>query len=180
MAINLYNQYMDKEFYMNMALDLAKEAFLAGETPVGCVITGPDGEILGQGRNEAAAKKNTLYHAEIIAINEASGKIGDFRLNDCTMYVTIEPCPMCAGAIVMSRIGTLVYGAKNPKAGCAGSVLNILDNAGFNHRVKVSGGVLAQECGSLMTEFFRENFRKHSNCATEAEVFCKNKPEENP
>ncbi|MCL2703947.1 MAG: nucleoside deaminase [Defluviitaleaceae bacterium] len=150
---------MDHEYYMNIALDEAKAAFSDNETPIGCVIA-LGGEIIGRGRNMVAAKRNSLYHAEIIAINGACGAIGDWRLSEAVLYVTIEPCPMCAGAIVMSRVGTVVFGARNPKAGCAGSIYNLLDDARFNHRVNLVAGVLAEECGSLMTEFFRNHLNK--------------------
>jgi len=135
-------------------------AFNNTETPIGCVITDGEGNIIGKGRNMVAEKRNSLYHAEIIAINEACEKIGDWRLNECTLYVTIEPCPMCAGAILMSRIGRVVYGAKNPKAGCVGSMYNLLEDSRFNHVVEIIDGVMAEECGAFMTRFFRERLGK--------------------
>lgn len=143
------------ETYMRLALREAKAAFKSGEVPVGCVIVDESGHVVAKGRNRNAAKKNALHHAEIIAINRASARIGDFRLTGLTLFVTIEPCPMCAGAIIMSRISRVVYGAKNPKAGCAGSILDVLGETRFNHRAEVTGGVLADECGSLMTDYFR-------------------------
>ena len=144
------------EYYMRQALFEARAAFADEEVPVGCVIVDAVGNVIGRGRNCVARKRNSLYHAEVIAIHEACEKIGDWRLSEATMFVTIEPCPMCAGSIVMARVGTVVYGAPNKKAGCAGSILNVLNEPRFNHRVNVVGGVLAQECGELMTEFFRK------------------------
>ena len=110
--------------------------------------------------NSRNIKKNTLAHAEILAINKASKVLGDWRLEDCTMYVTLEPCPMCAGAIVQARIPRVVIGSMNPKAGCAGSVLNLLQQDGLNHQVEITKGVLAEECSGLMTSFFRELRKK--------------------
>ena len=117
-------------------------------------------KIIARGYNKRNMKKNTLAHAEILAINKASKVLGDWRLEDCTMYVTLEPCPMCAGAIVQARIPRVVIGSMNPKAGCAGSVLNLLQQDGLNHQVEVTKGVLAEECSGLMTSFFRELRKK--------------------
>ena len=124
-----------------------------------CVIVHED-KIIARGYNKRNMKKNTLAHAEILAINKASKVLGDWRLEDCTMYVTLEPCPMCAGAIVQARIPRVVIGSMNPKAGCAGSVLNLLQQDGLNHQVEVTKGVLAEECSGLMTSFFRELRKK--------------------
>lgn len=146
---------MDHEMYMREAYRLAKKAYRQEETPIGCVIV-RDGRIIGKGYNRRNKKKNSLAHAEIIAISQACKKVGDWRLEDCTMYVTLEPCPMCAGAIVQARMPQVVIGARNPKAGCAGSVINILDMDGFNHRVELVEGVMREECEQLMTGFFRE------------------------
>ena len=151
---------MNHEFYMNLALEEAKTAFVETETPIGCVIVS-NGIIIGKGHNKTAQMHNPLYHAEIIAINEACKNVKDWRLQDATLYVTIEPCPMCAGAILMSRIETVVFGAKNPKAGCAGSIYNLLEDTRFNHRVNLAHGVLAEECGGIMTRFFREHLNKY-------------------
>ena len=129
------------------------------ETPIGCVIVHED-KIIARGYNKRNMKKNTLAHAEILAINKASKVLGDWRLEDCTMYVTLEPCPMCAGAIVQARIPRVVIGSMNPKAGCAGSVLNLLQQDGLNHQVEITKGVLAEECSGLMTSFFRELRKK--------------------
>ncbi len=146
---------MDHEMYMREAYRLAKKAYRQEETPIGCVIV-RDGRIIGKGYNRRNKKKNSLAHAEIMAISQACKKVGDWRLEDCTMYVTLEPCPMCAGAIVQARMPQVVIGARNPKAGCAGSVINILDMDGFNHRVELVDGVMREECEQLMTGFFRE------------------------
>jgi len=149
---------MDCEFYMKEALAEARLALMSDEVPVGCVVVF-ENEIIGRGHNLRMTKKNVLAHAEIIAINEACRKIGDWRLEGCTLFVTTEPCPMCAGAIVQARVPEVVFGVANPKAGCAGSVLNILSEPRFNHQVNVTGGVLADECGQVMKEFFGR-FRK--------------------
>jgi len=146
-------------YFMREAVAEAHLALDKNEVPIGCVIT-LNGEIIGRGHNENKTRKSVLYHAEITAISQASEIVGDWRLEDCTLYVTIEPCPMCAGAIVQSRIKRVVFGARNPKAGCGGSVLNILNEPRFNHHVEVEEGVLAEECGGVMSEFFR-NFRQN-------------------
>lgn len=143
------------ESYMREALRLAKKAYRREETPIGCVIV-HEGKIIGRGYNKRNRQKRVLAHAEIIAIDKASRHIGDWRLEDCTMYVTLEPCPMCAGAIVQARIPEVVIGARNPKAGCAGSVLNLFDVRGFNHRVKLREGLMEEECRTMMTGFFKE------------------------
>ena len=147
------------ESFMKQAVKQAKKAYDKLETPIGCVIVHED-KIIARGYNKRNMKKNTLAHAEILAINKASKVLGDWRLEDCTMYVTLEPCPMCAGAIVQARIPHVVIGSMNPKAGCAGSVLNILQQDGLNHQVEITKGVLAEECSGLMTSFFRELRKK--------------------
>ena len=147
------------ESFMKQAVKQAKKAYDKLETPIGCVIVHED-KIIARGYNKRNMKKNTLAHAEILAINKASKVLGDWRLEDCTMYVTLEPCPMCAGAIVQARIPRGVIGSMNPKAGCAGSVLNLLQQDGLNHQVEVTKGVLAEECSGLMTSFFRELRKK--------------------
>jgi tRNA(adenine34) deaminase len=144
---------MTDDIYMKEALAEARKAFDNGEVPIGCVIV-RGGETIARAANERTLRKNALAHAEIAAIGQACDIVGDWRLEDCVLYVTIEPCPMCAGAIIQARIPKVVYGAKNPKAGCAGSVLNILNEPRFNHQPKVIGGVLEGECGALMSEFF--------------------------
>ena len=144
-----------QEKYMKAALKQAQKAYGLGEVPIGCVIV-HEGKIIGRGYNRRNTDKNTLAHAEITAINKASKKIGDWRLEDCTLYVTLEPCQMCAGAIVQARIPEVVMGCMNPKAGCAGSILNILDMPEFNHQVAVTRGILEQECSDMLKAFFVE------------------------
>lgn len=146
---------MKNFFYMEKAIEQAHMAKLISEVPIGCVIVRND-EIIAAAFNRRNSKKNALYHAEIIAINEACAVVGDWRLEDCSLYVTVEPCPMCAGAIVQARIKDVIFGAKNPKAGCGGSILNILNEPRFNHRVSVTEGVMAEECAELMREHFRD------------------------
>lgn len=144
-----------QEKYMREALKQAKKAYALGEVPIGCVIVHRD-RIIGRGYNRRNTDKNTLSHAEITAINKASKYIGDWRLEECTMYVTLEPCQMCAGAIVQARIPEVVMGCMNPKAGCAGSILNILEMPQFNHQVSVTRGILEQECSDMLKLFFTE------------------------
>lgn len=144
-----------QEKYMREALRQAKKASAAGDVPIGCVIVYED-RIIARGYNKRNQQKTTLGHAEITAIQKASKKLGDWRLEGCTMYVTLEPCPMCAGAIVQARIPYVVVGAMNPKAGCAGSILNLLQIERFNHQSELVTGVLEEECRDLMKEFFRE------------------------
>lgn len=144
-----------QEKYMREALKQAKKAYALGEVPIGCVIV-YEGKIIGRGYNRRNTDKNTLCHAEITAIRKASKVIGDWRLEGCTLYVTLEPCQMCAGAIVQARIPEVVMGCMNPKAGCAGSILNILEMPEFNHQVKVSRGILEQECSDMLKTFFTE------------------------
>ena len=144
-----------QETYMKEALKQAKKAYLLGEVPIGCVIV-YQGKIIGRGYNRRNTDKNTLSHAEITAINKASKRIGDWRLEECTLYVTLEPCQMCAGAIVQARIDKVVIGSMNPKAGCAGSVLNLLEIPSFNHQVEIQKGVLEEECSHMLSSFFKE------------------------
>lgn len=144
-----------EEKYMKEALKQAKKAYALGEVPIGCVIV-HEGKIIGRGYNRRNTDKNTLAHAEITAINKASKVIGDWRLEECTLYVTLEPCQMCAGAIVQARIPEVVMGCMNPKAGCAGSILNILEMPQFNHQVKVPRGILEAECSQMLKTFFEE------------------------
>ena len=143
------------EKYMREALRQARKAYKLDETPIGCVIV-HDGQIIGRGYNRRNTDKSPLAHAEISAIKKASRKLGDWRLEECTLYVTLEPCQMCAGAIIQSRVTRVVVGCMNPKAGCAGSVLNLLDVKAFNHQAELTTGVLEEECSALMTGFFRE------------------------
>lgn len=144
-----------QEKYMRAAIKEARKASAIGEVPIGCVIE-YQGKIIGRGYNRRKTDKNTLSHAELTAIRGASKKMGDWRLEDCTLYVTLEPCQMCSGAIVQARIKTVVIGCMNPKAGCAGSILNILQMPQFNHQVEIVKGVLEEECSAMLTEFFRE------------------------
>lgn len=144
-----------EEKYMKEALKQAKKAYALEEVPIGCVIV-HEGKIIGRGYNRRNTDKNTLAHAEITAINKASKVIGDWRLEECTLYVTLEPCQMCAGAIVQARIPEVVMGCMNPKAGCAGSILNILEMPQFNHQVKVTRGILEAECSQMLKTFFEE------------------------
>ena len=142
------------EKYMREALKQAKKAMAIGEVPIGCVIV-CDGKIVGRGYNKRNTNKTTLAHAELIAIDKASRKLGDWRLEGCDMYVTLEPCQMCSGAIVQSRMDRVIIGAMNPKAGCAGSILNILQMEEFNHQVEIIRGVMEEECSQVLQEFFR-------------------------
>lgn len=144
-----------QERYMKEAIRQAKKAYALDETPIGCVIVYED-TIIARGYNRRNKEKSVLAHAEITAIKKAVKKLGDWRLEGCTMYVTLEPCQMCAGAIVQSRMMKVVIGCMNPKAGCAGSVLNLLEMEQFNHQVTVERGVLEAECSQLMSSFFRE------------------------
>ena len=150
---------MEHEKYMREALRQAKKAEALGEVPIGCVIVS-GGKIIAQGYNRRNTDKNTLSHAELNAIRKASRKLGDWRLEGCTLYVTLEPCQMCAGAIVQARAERVVIGSMNPKAGCAGSVLNLLQVAQFNHQVEIVRGVLEEECSQMLSDFFRELRRK--------------------
>lgn len=143
------------EKYMREAIRQARKAYALEEVPIGCVIVYQD-KIIGRGYNRRTVDKNTLAHAELTAIRKACRKINDWRLEGCTMYVTLEPCQMCSGAIVQARIPRVVVGCMNPKAGCAGSILNLLDMKEFNHQVDLTVGVLAAECSEMMKQFFRE------------------------
>ncbi|MCI8515335.1 MAG: tRNA adenosine(34) deaminase TadA [Hungatella sp.] len=144
----------EEERYMKAAIRQAKKAKALNEVPIGCVIV-CEGQIIGRGYNRRITDKNVLAHAELIAIKKACKKMGDWRLEDCTMYVTLEPCPMCAGAIVQARIPKVVMGCMNPKAGCAGSVLDMLHEPGFNHQVETETGLLGEECSALLKDFFK-------------------------
>lgn len=154
---------MNKDLYfMKEAIKLAKIAYNNEEVPVGCVIV-KDDKIIGRGYNKVEEEKNSLMHAELIAIDEACKNLKTWRLTDCTIYVTLEPCAMCAGAMVYSRIKKLVYGGRDIKRGCAGSYMNLLDTTQLNHKAEVIGGVLEDECIYLMSEFFREIRLKKKN-----------------
>ena len=145
----------EQERFMKEAIRQAKKARALEEVPIGCVIVS-DGKIIARGYNRRNTDKNTLSHAELNAIRKASKKLGDWRLEGCTMYVTLEPCQMCSGAIVQSRMTRVVVGCMNPKAGCAGSILNLLDMPEFNHQVELTTGVMEEECSQMMKSFFKE------------------------
>ena len=142
---------MEHEYYMREALKSAREAFAAGETPVGAVVV-KDGEIIGRGRNRTQAEDATC-HAEVLAIREASRRLGTWRLAGCTLYVTMEPCPMCTGAIMLSRLDTVVFGLRDPRMGSCGSVIDLFMER-YGARAKVIGGILQEECGGLLREFY--------------------------
>ena len=151
------------EKYMKEAMKQAKKALKAGDVPIGCVIVYND-KIIARGYNKRNAKKTTLAHAELLAMAKASKVIGDWRLEECTLYVTLEPCQMCAGAIVQARIPKVVFGTRNSKAGCAGSVLDVLNEPKLNHQVEIEEGVLQPQCSEIMKRFFKR-FRKNANAA---------------
>lgn len=144
-----------EEKYMREAIRQAKKAAALGEVPIGCVIE-HQGKIIGRGYNRRTTDHSTLAHAEIIAIKKACRSMGDWRLEGCTMYVTLEPCPMCAGAIVQARIPKVVMACMNPKAGCAGSVVDLLHQDGFNHQVETEVGLMGEECSQMLKDFFKE------------------------
>ncbi len=146
---------MDREEYMALALQLAKEAGESGEVPVGCVIADRDGRIIGRGHNRRQTLKDATAHAELEAIKEACAAVGDWRLEGCSIYVSLEPCPMCAGAIINSRIPTVVYGAKEELSGSCGSVINLFEER-YGHKPAVYGGVLKDESAELLKSFFKD------------------------
>ncbi len=142
-----------REYYMSLALALAAEAAENGEVPVGCVIVNGDGNVIGRGRNRRIEKNDATAHAEMEAIREASSNLGDWRLDGCAMYVTLEPCPMCAGAIIMSRVSTLVFGAREALTGSVGSVIDLFSEK-YGHSPAVFSGICAEECAGLLKNFF--------------------------
>ena len=144
-----------EERYMKEAMTQAKRAYAIGDVPIGCVIVYED-KIIARGYNKRNKNKTTLAHAELLAMAKASKKLGDWRLEGCTMYVTLEPCQMCAGAIVQARISKVVIGSMNPKAGCAGSIINLLQMKQFNHQVEMETGILEEECSEMLSQFFKE------------------------
>jgi len=152
---------MTDEQYMQIAMEQAKEALKYNEVPIGAIIVYED-EIIGTGYNLRETSQTTLSHAELVAIQMANENIGSWRLEDCTLYVTLEPCPMCAGAILQSRIKRVVYGAPDPKAGSVHSLVNLLEDERFNHQAEVTSGVLEKECGELLKDFFKM-LRKKKN-----------------
>lgn len=145
---------MTQEKYMKEAIRQAKKAAALGEVPIGCVIE-YEGKIIGRGYNRRMTDRSSLAHAEIAAIKKACRRMGDWRLEGCTLYVTLEPCPMCAGAIVQARIPRVVIACMNPKAGCAGSVVDLFHQDGFNHQVETEVGLMGEECSGMLKEFFR-------------------------
>ena len=163
----------DEEKFMKEAIRQAKKAYALWEVPIGCVIV-YEGKIIARGYNRRNTDKNTTSHAEINAIRKASKKLGDWRLEGCTLYVTLEPCQMCAGAIVQARIDKVVIGSMNPKAGCAGSVLNLLEMDGFNHKVEVERGVLEEECSTMLSGFFKELRMEKAKAKAKAKELEKN------
>ena len=156
----------ESEKYMKEALAEAQKAFDKQEVPIGAVIV-RENEIIARGHNLRNTAKNPLRHAEIDAINAAATVVGDWRLEYCTLYVTVEPCPMCAGAIVQARISKVVFGTRNSKAGCAGSVLDILNEPKLNHQVLVEEGILQEECRELMKDFFKPFRKSHQVILTQ-------------
>lgn len=159
--------------YMKEAIKEAKKAAKIGEVPIGCVIVYED-KIIARGYNKRNTKKTTLAHAELLAIQKASKKLGDWRLENCTMYVTLEPCQMCAGAIIQARMKEVVVGAMNPKAGCAGSVLNILQMKEFNHQAELITGVMEEECKKVLQDFFKDLRTKNKLEKEENKRFSEN------
>lgn len=147
-------EYSPHEKYMKEAIKQAKKAEALDEVPIGCVIV-YEGKIIARAYNRRNTDKNTLAHAELAAIKKASKKLGDWRLEGCSLYVTLEPCQMCAGAIVQARITEVIMASMNPKAGCGGSILNLLEMEQFNHQVKVTRGVMEKECSRMLTDFFK-------------------------
>jgi tRNA(adenine34) deaminase len=150
---------MTDEDYLSLALDLAREAAAVGEVPVGALVV-KDGEIIGRGFNAPISGHDPTAHAEIQAMRDASQRLGNYRLVGCTLYVTLEPCAMCSGAIQHARIARLVYGANDPKTGCCGSVIDLMAEAKLNHHCEVKGGVLAEACGKLLSDFFAARRKK--------------------
>ena len=145
---------MDHEKYMSMALELARKAASEGEIPVGCVIAGPDGSVIGRGANSRLHSRSALGHAELSAIDEACRTVGDWRLEGCAIYITLEPCPMCTGAIINARIPTVVFGAREENFGSCGSVIDLFSER-YGHHPAVYGGVMEKECTEIMREFFK-------------------------
>lgn len=152
-------KYTEDEKFMKEAIRQARKAGAIGDVPIGCVIV-HEGKIIARGYNKRNKNKTVLAHAELLAMSKACKKMGDWRLEECTMYITLEPCQMCAGAIVQARIPRVVIGSMNPKAGCGGSILNLLEMEEFNHQVEVTRGVLDEECSEMLSAFFRELRRK--------------------
>lgn len=150
---------MNPEYFMQEAIKEARYAESLGEVPIGCVIV-HQGEIIARGSNRRELEQNPVQHAEMIAIQAAAKRLGSWRLIDCELYVTLEPCPMCAGAILLSRVKRVYFGTRDPKAGCAGSLMNLLQDHRFNHQTEVVESILEEECSQLLTSFFRELRRR--------------------
>jgi tRNA(adenine34) deaminase len=150
---------MNDEDFMRQALELARQAATLGEVPVGAVVV-RDGEIIGRGGNQPIGRHDPTAHAEVMALRDAAANVGNYRLPGSTLYVTLEPCLMCIGAIFHARVGRVVFGARDPKTGAAGSVLNLFDETRLNHHAEVLGGVLAEECGTLLSGFFAARRQK--------------------
>lgn len=167
-------KYTQDEKFMREAIRQAKKAETIGDVPIGCVIV-CDGKIIARGYNKRNKEKTVLAHAELVAMKKACKKMGDWRLEGCTMYITLEPCQMCAGAIVQARVDRVVVGSMNAKAGCAGSVLNLLEMQEFNHQVEVERGVLGEECSEMLSAFFRELRRKQKEAKRQAVESCTKK-----
>ena len=146
---------MEREDYMRAALELARQASETGDVPVGAVVADKDGRVIGRGRNRREERHSAVHHAEIEAIEAACAAVGSWRLDGCTLYVTLEPCPMCAGAVINARIPTLVYGAKEPLTGSCGSVINLFEER-YGFKPAIYGGVLGDECAGILQEFFKE------------------------
>jgi tRNA(adenine34) deaminase len=161
---------------MQLAIAEARAAQAAGEVPVGAVVVAADGRVLGRGRNRVIADSDPTAHCEIVAMREAGRALGNYRLLGCTLYVTLEPCAMCAGAAIHARLARVVYAARDPKAGACGSALAVLNHAALNHRVDVTEGVLAEECGAMLSEFFRA--RRSAQTASRARSASDNAAEE--
>lgn len=154
-------EYLDED-YMKMAIEEAKNAEALDEVPIGAVIV-KEGKVISSAHNLRESNQQATAHAELLAIDEACKKLGTWRLEGCSLYVTLEPCPMCAGAIIQSRIEKVVFGASDPKAGCAGTLMNLLQDSRFNHQTDIVRGVLNQECGELLTQFFKTLRQRRKN-----------------
>lgn len=159
----------EQEKYMKEAIRQAKKAAAIGEVPIGCIIV-YEGKIIGRGYNRRVTDQNTLSHAELNAIRKASRVMGDWRLENCDLYVTLEPCQMCAGAIIQARMRKVYIGCMNPKAGCAGSILNLLQIPAFNHQAEIEVGICGEECSEMLSSFFRELRKNHPKKKKKAEV----------
>jgi tRNA(adenine34) deaminase len=156
------------EHYMRMAMREAERAMEAGEVPVGCVIVHED-RIIAKGHNQRELLQDPTAHAELLAITAAATHLGSWRLENTRLYVTLEPCPMCSGAIILARIAEVYFGAADPKAGCCGTLMNLLEDKRFNHQPTVEGGVLAGECGSMLSSFFKEIRLRQKRAADSAD-----------